>query len=170
MSSRWIAMGAALAAVGVAVACRADNTLIGSADELFPLDVSRVDMIRNTQGFQVSYYANRGADVDIVARLNVYVGDVGIDAGSRLPLQGEYLPGHDRATVMHLTAGEAARYFPPVERGDLFVDRGGNAGEYTHGSFSVLFKSTDGYENAYGAGRTLDGTFAGTPKDGGWDR
>ncbi len=170
MSSRWIGIGAAVAAVGVAVACRADNTLIGSADELFPLDVSRVDMIRNPDGFVVSYSVNRGADVDIVARLSVYVGDVGIDAGRPLPLQGEYDAGHERATVMHLTSGEAARYFPPVERGDLLVDQGGNAEQYTHGSFSVLFKSKDGYENAYGAGRTLDGTFAGTPKDGGWDR
>jgi len=168
VSGRWrsraFGLGLAAAAFAAAFACRPDNTLQGSVDALFPLDVSRVDMLRNDDAFQVSYYANRGADIDLVARLTVYVGDTGIDAGTPLLIQGEYLPGHQRATVVHLTAGEAERVLPAVERGDLLVEQGGGIGQPTRGSFAVLFVQGD----AYGSGRTLDGTFAGRPGDAGW--
>lgn len=167
MSGRWRgALGLALAAAAFAAAfaCRPDNTLEGSVDALFPLSVSQVDMLRNGDAFQVSYYANRGADIDLVARISVYVGDTGIDAGVPLAIQGEYAPGHQRATVVHLTAGEAERVLPPVERGDLMVEQGGGIGQPTRGSFAVLFVQGD----AYGSGRTLDGTFAAVPRDAGW--
>lgn len=163
MRRLWACGVAAIAAL--AIACRGDNELSGSVDQLFPLSVSWVEMLRNDHAFQVSYYANRAAEVDLVARVTVYVGDTGLDAGVTYPLEGEYAPGHPRTTVVHMASGEAQRVFPRVERGQLRLEEGGGANEPTSGWFGMLFETGD----VYGSGRTLDGTFSGTPRDAGWD-
>lgn len=159
----WLASLAVSA--GLILACRGDNELSGSVDQLFPLSVSRVDMLRNEQAFQVSYYANRGADIDLVARVTLFVGDAGFEPGQTLDLAGEYTEGHPRTTVIHLASGEPTRVFPRVERGDLILEQGGGIDQPTRGNFSMLFERGD----AFGAGRTLEGTFAGLPRDAGYD-
>lgn len=157
-------LGAAVLAF-VGLACRGDNELSGSVDQLFPLGVSQVDLLRNEQAFQVSYYANRAAEIDLVARVTVYVGDVELISGSRVDLAGEYIEGHPRTTVVHMASGEPTRVLPRVQRGDLYIQEGGGIDEFTRGDFSMLFETGD----HYGGGRTLEGTFAGTPRDAGYD-
>jgi len=165
LRSRLVLVCAVAASLGLIVACRGDNELSGSVDQLFPLSVSRVDMLRNEQAFQVSYYANRGAEIDLVARVTLYVGDTGFVPGETYPLQGEYTEGHPRTSVIHLASGEPTRNFPRVQRGDLVLEQGGEIDQPTRGNFSMLFESGD----AFGAGRTLEGTFAGLPRDAGYD-
>lgn len=165
MKRARIALLAVATLAFVGLACRGDNELSGSVDQLFPLAVSQVDLLRNEQAFQVSYYANRAAEIDLVARVTVYVGDVGLDAGTRLDLAGEYLEGHPRTSVVHMASGEPTRVLPRVERGDLFIQEGGGIDQFVRGSFSVLFERGD----QYGGGRTLEGTFAGTARDAGYD-
>lgn len=156
---------AAAVAAFVGLACRGDNELSGSVDQLFPVGVSRVDLLRNEQAFQVSYYANRSSEIDLVARVTIYVGDVSLQEGTRLDLAGEYAEGHPRTSVVHMASGEPTRVLPRVERGDLFLQQGGGIDQFTRGDFSMLFERGD----VYGGGRTLEGTFAGTPRDAGYD-
>ncbi len=79
----------AAAAVGAGLllaACHGDTYLEGSLSELFPLDVSRVEVARNSEAFQVTYFDNRDLFIDVVARVSVYVGDVDPDGGWRRPI------------------------------------------------------------------------------------
>jgi len=158
----------ALVAVGlsgaVVVGCGADNSLSGSAGELFPLEVSRVEVRRNAEALQVSYYRNTATDVDLVARLSVDTAGLELKPGSEVDLAGQAPNGHARATVVHLAAGEPARVFAPVEKGDLVLDEGGNPGELTRGDFSLSFQKGEGY----GAGRTLSGRFSALALDAGF--
>ena len=88
--TRFLALLTASAAlVGVAIGCSSDNSLGGSMSEVFPLSVSTVDILRNDQAFQVSYYNNNGNNVDLVARIVVALDGWNFVAGTDFPLQGE---------------------------------------------------------------------------------
>lgn len=160
---------AAVVAVGLAtvaaLACGGENSLGGSVDALFPLQVSRVEIRRNEEAFQVSYFNNRGHELDLVAQLTVALAGVDFRPGAKVDLSGEYDVGHPRATVVHAAGGEAPRLMPAIKKGDLVVDQGGAPDEVTRGNFSLGF--FQGSE--YGAGRTLYGNFVGRALDAGFD-
>jgi hypothetical protein len=144
--------------------CGGANSLSGSVEELFSLEVSRVEVLRNPEAFQVSYYRNNGLDVDLVARLTVATEGIELRPGSKVDLGGNTPSGLARATVVHLAAGEPARIFAPVDKGDLELDEGGGVGQPTRGSFSMSFRRGEGY----GAGRSLEGRFASLVMDAGY--
>jgi len=154
------AMGGALVALA---ACGGANSLGGSVSELFPLDISKVEVLRNDEAFQVNYYANRGTGVDLVAKVTVATQDLDLSAGKSIPLDGEYAPGHPRTTVIHLAQGEPVRVLPLVGQGDLKIDKGGQVGEETEGDFSMSFQAGD-----YGGGRNLYGSFKAMAQDAGF--
>lgn len=157
---RWLGVAAVVAA-----SCGPENGLTGSAGELFPLDISRVEIARNQEALQLTYLRNRGASIDVVAQVGISLADVTLHAGVKLPLEGEYAPGHPRTTVVHAPGGEPQRLLPRVKKGDLSIAAGGEAGQVLRGSFSVLFESEGG---DLGAGRTLGGTFSGLTADAGF--
>jgi hypothetical protein len=152
-----------LAGLGL-LGCGGPNSLSGSVEELFSLEVSRVEVLRNAEAFQVSYYRNNSLDVDLVARLTVATEGIDLRPGSKVDLAGNTPSGLARATVVHLAAGEPARVFGPVEQGDLELDEGGGVGQPTRGNFSMSFKRGEGY----GAGRSLEGRFASLAMDAGY--
>jgi hypothetical protein len=149
----------------LALSCGKDNELSGSAGELFSLEVSRVEILRNDEALQVTYFNNRGADLDVVARVSVALKGVELKTGTKIDLAGEYEPGHPRTTVAHAPGGEPVRLMPPVKRGDLVLSAGGNPGQQTRGDFSMVFDSVGG---DLGGGRTLVGNFAGPARDAGF--
>ncbi len=149
---------------GVLGGCGGDNSLSGSVGDLFSLEVSRVEVQRNAEALQVSYYRSTATDVDLVVRLSVDTEGLELKPGKEVDLAGRTPSGHARATVVHLAAGEPARVFAPVEKGDLVLDEGGNPGESTRGDFSLSFKKGEGY----GAGRTLGGRFSAMAADAGF--
>jgi hypothetical protein len=152
-----LTFGAGLGACGLS-----DNSLSGSVSELFPLgDISRVEVLRNAEALQVSYYRNNELDVDLVVRLTVATEGLELRPGAKVDLAGTTPSGQARASVVHLNAGEPARVFAPVEKGDLKLEEGGSPGEPTRGDFSMSFKKGDGY----GAGRSLEGAFSATALD-----
>ncbi len=128
------------------------------------LDVSRVQVLRNSEALQINYFNNRGTDMDLVVQVTVAIGDVNLSNGTKIGLDGEYPPSHQRTTVIHAAAGEPIRRLPPVRKGDLKITRGGNPGEQMQGNFSMSF----GSGGDLGAGRTLVGSFAGTVGDAGF--
>jgi hypothetical protein len=146
-----------------AIGCSGDNTLGGSMSEVFPLDVSFVDILRNDQAFQVSYYNNNGNDVDLVARIVVSLDGWNFVAGNDFPLQGDDDAGF-RTSVLHLAAGSPPQPLPEVSLGDMQLSTGGGAGEYTQGNFSMSFVADGGF----GGGRTLYGNFSGQALDAGY--
>ena len=144
--------------------CGGANSLSGSVEELFSLEVSRVEVLRNAEALQVSYYRNNGLDVDLVARLSVATQGLELKPGAKLSLAGTTDSGVARATVVHLAAGEPARVFAPVNKGDLQLDEGGDIDQPTRGNFSLSFQQgTD-----FGAGRSLEGRFTATAMDAGF--
>ena len=149
----------------LATGCGLENSLGGSVSSLFPLTVARVDVLRNDEAIQISYFNNNGADIDLVARVTVALTGVELVPGARIPLEGEYDVGHPRTTVGHQRAGEPERLMAPVQRGLLILDSGGNPDERTRGSFNMLFQTGD----QYAAGRDLTGTFSAVAKDAGFD-
>lgn len=153
----------ASAFVVAVVACAGDNSLSGSMSEVFPLQVSFVNILRNDQAFQVSYYNNVGIDVDLVAQLTVSLDGWNFQAGHDFPLQGFDDAGF-RATVLHLAAGSPPQPLPQVSLGDLQLNSGGNVGQYTQGNFSMSFVADGGF----GGGRTLQGNFSGHAQDAGF--
>jgi hypothetical protein len=155
-----VATGAVLAA---ALGCGSDNSLSGSMSEVFSLDVSFVDILRNDQAFQVSYYANNGNNVDLVAQMVVALDGWNFQPGQDFPLQGMDDAGQ-RTSVLHLAAGSPPQPLPQVSLGDLQLDTGGNVGEFTKGNFSMSFVADGGY----GGGRTLQGNFSGQALDAGY--
>ena len=152
-----------LAAVGL-LGCGGANSLSGSVEELFSLEVSRVEVLRNTEALQVSYYRNNGLDVDLVARLTVATEGIELTPGSKVSLAGNTPSGVARASVVHLAAGEPARIFAPVDKGDLELEEGGGVDQPTRGNFSLSFQRGDGY----GAGRSLEGRFSALALDAGY--
>jgi hypothetical protein len=153
----------ASASVVAAMACGGDNSLGGSMSEVFPLQVSFVDILRNDQAFQVSYYNNNGNDVDLVAQIVVSLDGWNFKSGTDYALQGEVDAGF-RTSVLHLAAGSPPQPLPEVSLGDLQLNAGGNVGQYTQGNFSMSFVADGGY----GGGRTLYGNFSGQAQDAGF--
>ena len=143
--------------------CSGDNSLGGSMSEVFPLQVSFVDILRNDQAFQISYYNNNGNDVDLVAQVVVSLDGLDFQAGKDFPLQGEDDAGQ-RTSVLHLAAGSPPQPLPEVSLGDLQLNRGGNVGQATQGNFSMSFVADGGF----GGGRTLYGNFSGQAQDAGF--
>lgn len=157
-------MKSALVFFAVFVLSCQKGTLSGSVGELFPLNVARVELLRNDQAFQVSYYADNGANVDIVARLTLALEGTNFSPGHDLPLQGADGSGHRKTSVIHLAAGEPELIFPEVRQGDLHLSRGGSPGQMTQGDFSLSFVSSADV----GGGRTLSGSFVGVAQDAGY--
>jgi hypothetical protein len=155
----------AAAAVAAGVACgQGPNSLDGSLSEVFNLDVSRVHVIRNDDALVVSYEANNGRDIDLVLRFTLALDQLPLQTGRRLNIAGFTDGGTLRATFLHNAAGEPARVLPPVSVGQFILDKGGNPGDDTSGSFSASFV-TDG---TYGSGRAVSGNFDGVALDGGY--
>lgn len=146
-----------LAVCAALSACGADNSLGGSVGELFPLTISRVDVLRNDYAVQVTYYANRGTFLDVVVRMVVSTKDIDLQRGVKIQLEGESEPGHQRTSVAHAPGGEAVRVFPNVKKGDLVITEIGTEGQPSKGNFSMLFDFAGG---DLGQGRTLTGIFS----------
>ena len=159
--------GGALVLIGslAVLACGGENSLGGSVDALFPLQVSFVEICRNSEAFQVGYYNNRGHNIDLVAQFTVALYGIDLQPGKSIDLSGEYDAGHPRAVVVHAAADEAPRVMPDIKQGDVVITQGGNPYEKTVGNFSVGF--VQGSE--YGAGRTIYGNFSGIALDAGFD-
>jgi len=145
--------------------CGPANLLGGSTSEVIALDVSRVEIRRNGEALQISYYRNRGVFLDMVIQVAVALKDVDVQPGVTIDLAGEYEPGHPRTTVIHAPGGEPVRVFPRVHRGDMHISSGGNPDEVTKGNFSMLFENEGG---DLGFGRTLTGDFSAMTQDGGF--
>ncbi len=145
--------------------CAVENGLGGSISEVFPLEVSRVEVYRNDEALQVTYYRNRGVFLDVVVRLAVALKDVDLKPGNKVVLEGEYAPFHPRASVTHAPGGEPVRSLPPVQKGELTLSGGGPVGTVTTGSFSMLFAAEGG---DLGGGRTLNGSFNAVALDAGF--
>ena len=154
----------ALAVLGSA-GCGPETSLSGSLSEVFPLEVSRVEVHRNDEAFQVTYFYNRNVFLDVVVRLAVSTQGVDLSPGKKIPLEGEYAPGHPRASISHAPGGEPVRLLPTIKKGDLTLSGGGLPGQLTSGSFSVAFESTGG---DLGQGRTLTGRFSSKALDAGF--
>ena len=148
--------------------CGLDNSLSGSLGEVFPLDISRVEVAQNFEAMQITYYRNRGVFLDVVVRVSVSLQDEGVapdggvptivlKAGKKLDLLGESPTGQLKCAVTHAPGGEPTRSLPRVKKGDLEILQGGKIGEAMRGNFSMLFEGEGG---DIGFGRTLVGTFA----------
>lgn len=159
------------------VSCGVDNGLGGSMSEVFPLDISKVDIHKNDEALQITYLRNRGVFLDVVARVSVSLDTDGtaedggvpkiiLKPGTRIPLAGMAPSGVLRTSVTNAPGGEPTRNMPNVLRGDLVITTGGQIGEFTKGNFSMLFEQTGG---DVGFGRTLTGTFAADVQDAGFE-
>jgi hypothetical protein len=160
---RVLRLSGLLAGLGL-LGCGGANSLSGSVEELFSLEVSRVEVMRNDEALQVSYYRNNGLDVDLVARLTVATEGLELKPGSKVSLSGTTASGRARATVVHLAAGEPARIFALVDKGDLELDEGGGIDQPTRGNFSMSFQKGEDF----GSGRSLEGRFSGLAMDAGF--
>lgn len=158
------------------VACGVENSLGGSLSEVFPLDVSRVEVAQNQEALQITYTRNRGVFLDVVARVSVSlagdgdpldggVGTIELKPGTRILLGDDGGIGVRRCSVTNAPGGEPVRNLPRIERGDLVITEGGQIGEFTKGTFSLLFSRTGG---DVGNGRTLTGSFSGVTIDAGF--
>lgn len=154
-------------AVGL-TSCALDNSLGGSLGEVFPLDLSTVEVAQNPEALQITYYRNRGVFLDVVVRVSVSLQDEGVaadggvptielKAGKRLELGGESPTGQLRCAVTHAPGGEPVRSLPRVKKGDIVITEGGSIGAPIKGNFSMLFEQEGG---DVGFGRTLVGSFA----------
>jgi hypothetical protein len=173
MKVRLVLLSAALAAFA---ACGLDNSLGGSLGEVFPLDISKVEVAKNDEAMQVTYLRNRGTFLDVVVRVSVSLASDGVAAdggvaplelkpGTRISLEADAPTGVWRTAVTHAPGGEPVRSLPRVKKGDLVITRGGGVGEVTGGNFSMLFEQEGG---DVGFGRTLTGTFSGMTLDAGF--
>ena len=159
--------GVLLAALGVlaSLACgQGDNSLTGSLSEVFDLDVSTVHVIRNDEALVVSYEHNAGRDIDLVLRFTLAMDQLSLQSGRTVNIAGFTDGGTLRATFLHNAAGEPARVLPDVSIGEFTLDRGGNPGDDTKGSFSASFVS----DGSYGSGRAVSGSFHAIALDGGY--
>ncbi len=158
-----LALTASVALVVAAIGCGGDNSLGGSMSEVFPLQVSFVNILRNDQAFQVTYYNNNGNDVDLVASVVVSLDGWDFQSGKDYALQGFDDAGF-RTSVLHLAAGSPPEPLPEVSLGDLQLSSGGAVGQFTQGNFSMSFVADGGF----GGGRTLYGNFSGQAQDAGF--
>ncbi|HEY1906091.1 MAG TPA: hypothetical protein VGG91_08620 [Myxococcaceae bacterium] len=159
--------GVLLAALGVvaSLACgQGDNSLSGSLSEVFDLDVSTVHVIRNDEALVVSYEHNAGRDIDLVLRFTLALDQLAVQTGKTVKIDGSTDGGILRATFLHNAAGEPARVLPDVSIGEFTLDKGGNPGDDTSGSFNASFVS----DGSYGSGRAVSGRFHATALDGGY--
>jgi hypothetical protein len=159
--------GVLLATLGVvaSLACgQGDNSLTGSLSEVFDLDVSTVHVLRNDQALVVSYEHNAGRDIDLVLRFTLALDQLPMQTGRAVKIDGYTDGGTLRATFLHNAAGEPARVLPDVSIGEFTLDKGGNPGDDTSGSFSASFVS----DGTYGSGRAVSGRFHATALDGGY--
>ena len=156
----WVA-----AAVAASLACgKGDNSLDGSLSEVFDLDVSTVHVLRNDDALVVSYEHNAGRDIDLVLRFTLALDQLALQKGRTINIAGSTDGGTLRATFLHNAAGEPARVLPDVSIGDFTLDKGGNPGDDTSGSFNASFVS----DGTYGSGRAVSGRFHATALDGGY--
>lgn len=144
--------------------CGRDVALSGSMSEVFPLTVSRVEILRNAEALDISYYNNRGVELDLVARVTVALEGLELQNGRKIPLEGDTPSGVARCAVVHIAGGEPARTLPRVSKGDMVLSSGAGADEPVRGTFSMLFDANGGF----GGGRTLEGSFAGQARDAGF--
>jgi hypothetical protein len=173
-------MSGRLSLVGLAAvllsSCGLDNSLGGSLGEVFPLEISRVEVQKNDEAMQITYLHNRGVFLDVVVRVSVSMIDEGtapdggvpsfeLKPGQRIALEGSAPNGAFRTAVTHAPGGEPVRNLPRVKKGDLVITSGGAIGEVTKGNFSMLFEQEGG---DVGFGRTLTGTFSGMTLDAGF--
>jgi len=159
--------GVLLAALGVvaSLACgQGDNSLAGSLSEVFDLDVSTVHVIRNDEALVVSYEHNAGRDIDLVLRFTLALDQLPVQTGKTVKIDGFTDGGTLRSTFLHNAAGEPARVLPDVSIGEFTLNKGGNPGDDTSGSFSASFVS----DGSYGSGRAVSGTFHAVALDGGY--
>ena len=164
MSRRSLIVWVALA-IGASLACgKGDNSLDGSLSEVFDLDVSTVHVLRNDDALVVSYEHNAGRDIDLVLRFTLALDQLTLQDGRAMNIAGSTDGGTLRATFLHNAAGEPARVLPDVSIGEFTLDKGGNPGDDTKGSFSASFVS----DSSYGSGRAVTGTFHATALDGGY--
>jgi hypothetical protein len=153
------------ALVAACLACgQGENSLTGSLSEVFDLDVSTVHVLRNDDALVVSYEHNAGRDIDLVLRFTLALDQLPLKPGRRVNLAGYTDGGTLRSTFLHNAAGEPARPLSSVSIGEFTLDKGGNPGEDTKGSFSASFVS----DGDYGSGRAVSGTFHATALDGGY--
>jgi hypothetical protein len=153
------------AAVVATLACgKGDNSLDGSLSEVFDLDVSTVHVLRNDDALVVSYEHNAGRDIDLVLRFTLALDQMPLQTGRTVNIAGSTDGGTLRATFLHNAAGEPARVLPDVSIGEFTLDRGGNPGDDTKGSFSASFVS----DGSYGSGRAVSGGFHAIALDGGY--
>jgi hypothetical protein len=145
--------------------CAPDNGLTGSLSEVFPIDISSIEIRKNNEAIQLTYLKNRGIFLDVVARVSISLPAAELKVNESIALDGDYSPTHPRCVVTHAPGGEPVRYLPPVERGDLVILEGGGIGELTRGTFSILFQKQGG---DVGFGRTLNGTFYSKALDAGF--
>jgi hypothetical protein len=156
--------------------CGLDNSLGGSLGEVFPLDISKVEVAKNDEAMQITYLRNRGVFLDVVVRVSVSLANDGtsedggvptllLKPGARIDLGGDAPSGVERTAVTHAPGGEPVRTLPRIRKGDLVITRGGAIGEVTGGNFSMLFEQEGG---DVGFGRTLTGTFSAVTLDAGF--
>ena len=158
---RLQASGVALGLAAALLSCGGAE-LSGSVSQYFSLDVSRQEILRDSDAFQVTYFHDTPNQVDVVARLTVVTTGFDFKAGNSFDLAGEYAPGHPRAVVTHAAGGEPSRTLPPVSRGTLTLSSGGQPGQQTRGSFSLSFASDGG---DFGQGTDLNGKFDAVAED-----
>lgn len=147
-----IALLTLLAATG----CLATPELDGSLGEAVDLSFNTVELKRSPKAIQISYLRSEGREV--TARLTVVTDAVSLTPGVEYSLAGEYAPGHPRATLVRAVDGEPLRTFPPVARGVLIFDAAPDPGAEITGEFSLSLQEGE----AFGAGRSLRGTFKAT--------
>lgn len=135
--------------------------LTGSVDQFFPLDYTREEILRTHDAFQVTYYKDSPDQIDVVVRLTVVTTGYDFTPGHSFDLSGEYAPGHPRAVVTHAAGGEPSRMLPPVKKGSLSLDQGGQPGQPTSGSFNLSF----GEGGDFGNGATVGGGFSAVTQD-----
>jgi len=153
------------AAIVASLACgKGENSLDGSLSEVFDLDVSTVHVLRNDDALVVSYEHNAGRDIDLVLRFTLALDQLPLQNGRSMNIAGVTDGGTLRATFLHNAAGEPARVLPDVSIGEFTLDRGGNPGDDTKGSFSASFVS----DGSYGSGRAVSGSFHAIALDGGY--
>jgi hypothetical protein len=147
-------LGLCAAVAFLASSCGAG--LSGSVSQFFALDYSRLEILRDADAFQVTYYRDTATEVDVVVRLTVVTTGFDFTPGHTFDLSGEYAPGHPRAVVTHAAGGEPARQLPELLQGTLTLDSGGTPGARTQGSFNLSFQETGG---DFGEGATVSGDF-----------
>ena len=131
---------------------------------MFDLDVSSVHVLRNDDALVVSYEHNAGRDIDLVLRFTLALDQLPPQTGRSINIAGSTDGGTLRATFLHNAAGEPARVLPDVSIGEFTLDKGGNPGDDTKGSFSASFVG----DGSYGSGRAVSGSFHAIALDAGY--